>query len=145
MLIFSKWVLQIFLQHMNSKLETLYTLLYTLYSAQGIYHQIFSQGWSLLANMNQYYLKYIVIFLLLLIFRIRLHTFHFFTATSPATILRLVRYGRISHSEGRLEMYEGSTWTTFCVNNFNSHEADLACQTLGFVRAMRFGRVGYLG
>ena len=65
--------------------------------------------------------------------------------------LRLVsKESTNSYRSGRLEVYHyqassGSNWTTFCYSNFNSRDADIACQDLGFPRASTYGRVGTFG
>lgn len=44
-------------------------------------------------------------------------------------------------SSGRLEIYLERQWGTVCDNNFNSTDADIACQQLGFAGAGTYGSV----
>jgi len=46
---------------------------------------------------------------------------------------------------GRLEIFINGAWRTVCANNFDFHEADIACRELGFFHADRVGTVGELG
>lgn len=61
------------------------------------------------------------------------------------------QYG-IVEGAGRLEIYYRqerpfplSAWGTVCSNGFNEHEADVACQQLGFLYAVRVNTVVLLG
>ncbi len=60
--------------------------------------------------------------------------------------LRLVYYYEISTtSYGRLEIYYSDEWIPFTINGFDMHAADLACKSLGYSYASRYGRVGFFG
>jgi len=59
--------------------------------------------------------------------------------------LRLVSRLTNDHSLGRLEMYHSNSWYPICITGFDNHDADLACQMLGFVGASHYERVGDLG
>ena len=46
---------------------------------------------------------------------------------------------------GRLEIFLDDVWGTVCADGFDVHNADVACQQLGFLYADRVGTVGALG
>ena len=52
--------------------------------------------------------------------------------------LRLVQQDvkNSAFTEGRLEIYVNSTWGSICADNFDMHDADVACKQLGFSGAL---------
>ena len=53
--------------------------------------------------------------------------------------LRLVQQDakNAAFTAGRLEIYINSTWGSICADNFDMHDADVACKQLGFSRAVQ--------
>ena len=59
--------------------------------------------------------------------------------------LRLVDPASNRSPQGRLEIFLQGEWGTVCSSGFGIREADVACRQLGYVSAIRVGRVDIFG
>ena len=76
-----------------------------------------------------------------------MHTnlFSFIIAPPPSVPFRLVPSRADATFMGRLEVMYNNTWGTVCDDAFQTPEANVACQTLGYPRVMCYVREARFG